>query len=93
MFPGNIGFVGTIVILIVALLIFGKRLPDVARSLGKGIVEFKKGVRGIEDDVDQSVHSSQYHQPSQPAPPPQQQPPRDPGYQDPAGPGNVKTQD
>ncbi|MEE9200192.1 MAG: twin-arginine translocase TatA/TatE family subunit [Candidatus Brocadiales bacterium] len=43
-----------IVILIVALLIFGKRLPDVMRSLGKGIVEFKKGVKGIEEDVDKA---------------------------------------
>ncbi len=37
---------------IVALLLFGKRLPEVARSLGKGITEFKRGVRGIEDDAD-----------------------------------------
>ncbi|MFQ5863213.1 MAG: twin-arginine translocase TatA/TatE family subunit [Candidatus Brocadiales bacterium] len=43
-----------LVILIVALLIFGKRLPDVMRSLGKGIVEFKKGVKGIEDDVEKA---------------------------------------
>jgi len=35
-----------------ALLIFGKRLPEVGRSLGKGIVEFKKGLKGIEDDVE-----------------------------------------
>jgi len=49
-----------IIILIIALLIFGKRLPEVARSLGKGIVEFKKGVKGIEDDIDR------------PLPPPQQ---------------------
>ena len=34
-----------IIILIVALLIFGKRLPEVMKSLGRGIVEFKKGVR------------------------------------------------
>ncbi|MHC4277030.1 MAG: Sec-independent protein translocase subunit TatA/TatB [Planctomycetota bacterium] len=44
-----------LVILIVALLIFGKRLPDVMRSLGKGVVEFKKGIKGIEDDVDAST--------------------------------------
>lgn len=37
------------------LLIFGKRLPEVGRSLGKGIVEFKKGLKGIEDDVDQAA--------------------------------------
>ncbi|MCP4366452.1 MAG: twin-arginine translocase TatA/TatE family subunit [Planctomycetes bacterium] len=44
-----------LVILIVALLIFGKRLPDVMRSLGKGVVEFKKGIKGIEEDVDAST--------------------------------------
>ena len=44
-----------VVILVVALLLFGKRLPDVARSLGKGIVEFKKGVKGIEDDVERDL--------------------------------------
>ena len=43
---------------LIALLLFGKRLPEVARSLGKGIVEFKKGVRGIEDDVDHSTYTS-----------------------------------
>ena len=36
----------------IALLLFGKRLPEVARSMGKGIVEFKKGISGIEDQVD-----------------------------------------
>ncbi len=49
-----------IIILIVAILIFGKRLPEVMKSLGKGIVEFKKGVKGVEDDVeDVSTKSSQ----------------------------------
>ena len=40
-----------IIVLVVGLLLFGKRLPEVARSLGKGITEFKNGMRGIEDDV------------------------------------------
>jgi sec-independent protein translocase protein TatA len=40
-----------IIILIVALLLFGRRLPEVGRSLGRGIVEFKKGLKGIEDEV------------------------------------------
>lgn len=35
------------------LLLFGKRLPDVGRSLGAGIVEFKRGLKGISDDVDE----------------------------------------
>ena len=44
-----------IIILIVALLIFGKRLPEVMKSMGKGIVEFKKGVKGVEDDLEDAI--------------------------------------
>ncbi len=41
-----------LIIGIIAVLLFGKRLPEVGRSLGKGLMEFKKGVQGIEDEVD-----------------------------------------
>jgi sec-independent protein translocase protein TatA len=40
------------------LILFGKRLPEVGRSLGKGIVEFKKGLKGIEEEVDQASNES-----------------------------------
>ncbi len=40
------------VILIIGVLLFGRRLPEVGRYLGKGIVEFKKGLKGLEDEVD-----------------------------------------
>ena len=43
-----------IIILVVALLLFGRRLPEVGRSLGRGIVEFKKGLRGVEDEVNKA---------------------------------------
>ncbi len=49
-----------LVIAILGVLLFGKRLPEVGRSLGKSFVEFKKGVQGIEDDINRSVE-----QPSQ----------------------------
>lgn len=39
----------------IALLIFGNRLPSVMRSLGKSVTEFKKGVAGIEEDMDTAV--------------------------------------
>jgi sec-independent protein translocase protein TatA len=42
-----------IVILIVALLVFGKRLPDVARSIGKSLTEFKKGIKEAEQTKDE----------------------------------------
>jgi len=47
-----------IIIGAIAVLLFGKRLPEVGRSLGKGIVEFKKGIRGIEDEIDSATSSS-----------------------------------
>tara|TARA_R110002095_G_scaffold208266_2_gene193854 strand:- start:3486 stop:3812 length:327 start_codon:yes stop_codon:yes gene_type:complete len=57
-----------IIVGIIALLLFGKRLPEVARSLGKGIVEFKKGVSGIEDDVNQSTYSQSHAETPRPTP-------------------------
>lgn len=47
-----------IVILIVALLIFGRRLPDVARSIGKSITEFKKGIKESENDIKKALDES-----------------------------------
>jgi sec-independent protein translocase protein TatA len=47
--PGHAEWV---ILLILGLLIFGRRLPEVGRSLGKGIVEFKRGIKGIEDEVE-----------------------------------------
>jgi sec-independent protein translocase protein TatA len=57
-FFGPIGPWEMIIIGIVALLLFGKRLPEVGKSLGKGIVEFKKGLKGIEDEIDQAGSDS-----------------------------------
>ena len=53
-------------IAIVVLLLFGNRLPSVMRSLGQGIVEFKKGLQGIEDDIKTSTSKIE-DQPSKPA--------------------------
>ena len=55
------GFDG-LVILIIALLIFGKRLPEVMRSLGKGISEFKKGMNDIAEAPPQQQGVQPYTQ-------------------------------
>jgi sec-independent protein translocase protein TatA len=56
-FIGSLGPLEMMIVGIIALLLFGKRLPEVARSLGKGVIEFKKGLRGIEDDIDTNLYS------------------------------------
>lgn len=47
----GIGPMEMVIVGIIALLLFGKRLPEVAKGLGKSIVEFKRGMQGIEDEV------------------------------------------
>ncbi|HKI78301.1 MAG TPA: twin-arginine translocase TatA/TatE family subunit [Ignavibacteriaceae bacterium] len=49
---GNLGATEVIVIILVLLVLFGaKKIPDLAQGLGKGIKEFKKSIRDIEDDI------------------------------------------
>ena len=43
---GTLGLPEILIVLFVVLLLFGNRLPNVARSLAEGIVEFKKGLKG-----------------------------------------------
>ncbi|MCX5682126.1 MAG: twin-arginine translocase TatA/TatE family subunit [Planctomycetota bacterium] len=57
------------IIAVVALLLFGRRLPEVGRSLGKGIVEFKKGLRDVQDEVTKATEEP---------PPPPKNPPQPP---------------
>ena len=49
---GMPGWAEIAIVLVIGLLIFGKRLPDVGRNLGKSIIEFKKGIKGIGDDIE-----------------------------------------
>jgi sec-independent protein translocase protein TatA len=48
-----------VLIALAALLLFGgKRLPEMGRSLGRGIVEFKKGLHGIGDEIDEASRAT-----------------------------------
>jgi sec-independent protein translocase protein TatA len=49
--PGSIGWQGLVVILIILLVVFGpKRLPEMGRSLGRGMREFKESITGNDRD-------------------------------------------
>ncbi len=53
-----LGWQELLVIGVVAVLIFGRRLPEVGRSLGQGLVEFKKGLHGVKDQVKDAVEQT-----------------------------------
>jgi sec-independent protein translocase protein TatA len=44
-----------VIILVVALLLFGRRLPEIARNIGKSMTEFKKGINEAKDTKDDLV--------------------------------------
>ena len=49
--PGNIGLPEILIVLVIALIIFGpKRLPELGRSVGRGIREFRASISGNDDD-------------------------------------------
>ena len=49
-FGWAIGYPELLIVGVVVLLLFGHRLPSVMRSLGRGVVEFKKGIAGSDED-------------------------------------------
>jgi sec-independent protein translocase protein TatA len=55
---GAFGPMHWLILAAIVFLLFGNRLPSVMRSLGQGVVEFKKGLQGIEDDVKSSANTT-----------------------------------
>jgi sec-independent protein translocase protein TatA len=57
---GNIGFPEMVVIFIVALLVFGpKRLPELGRSLGRGINEFRRASSDLKSSIQREIESAE----------------------------------
>ncbi|MEX0653047.1 MAG: twin-arginine translocase TatA/TatE family subunit [Phycisphaeraceae bacterium] len=61
MLSSTLGFLGPfgptelVVLGILGILIFGRRLPEVGRNIGRGIIEFKKGLSGIEEELNEAT--------------------------------------
>jgi sec-independent protein translocase protein TatA len=57
-FGFNVGGPEIIVLLVIGILLFGRKLPEMGKYIGKSIVEFKKGMRGLEDSIDGGAQAS-----------------------------------
>ncbi|HEX5445049.1 MAG TPA: twin-arginine translocase TatA/TatE family subunit [Pirellulales bacterium] len=58
----GIGTTELLIVGFIVLILFGSRLPGVMRSLGQGVVEFKKGVQGIDDEKDDKARGEKAEQ-------------------------------
>jgi sec-independent protein translocase protein TatA len=56
---GNLGAGEIILIVLVVLLLFGaKKIPELARGIGKGMSEFKKGLKDVETEIKSADHDT-----------------------------------
>ena len=81
----GLGGAEMLALLILGVLLFGKKLPEVGKSLGRSMVEFKKGVKGLEDDLDGSMARHDAPAALEPPRPPQRVTTNVPKFEDNAG--------
>ena len=67
----GLGATELIIILVLGVLLFGRKLPEMGKYFGKTIVEFKKGMHGLEDTIDGNMHASAPSAPMEAPRPPQ----------------------
>jgi sec-independent protein translocase protein TatA len=79
----GLGMQEFLVLLLIGVLLFGRKLPDIGRSLGKTVIEFKKGINGMEEEINSSTSPS-YRPAIEPEPvkPPQRVTPSAPVFSD-----------
>ena len=88
-FTPQFGFLGLstqeiMLILVLGVLLFGRNLPTLGRSLGKTVTEFKRGVKGLEDDFEPAAGGANVTRTVDPEPvrPPQRVTSSAPKFQD-----------
>ena len=56
-FIGMPGLPELLIIGVIVLVLFGSRLPSIMRNLGRGVTEFKRGVQGVDDELENAGNS------------------------------------
>ena len=59
LFIGGLSASEIAIVMVIGLLLFGARLPQVGRSLGKTLTEFKRGLRGVEEDMEKAEREAE----------------------------------
>ena len=73
---GSVGMPELVVILVIALMVFGpRRLPELGKAVGQTINEFKKGANGLRESVEAEIERDKQKQVTQTASQPAQTPP------------------
>lgn len=83
-FLGSIGFPEMMLLLLLGVLLFGRKLPDIGRSIGKTVIEFKKGIGGMEEEISSASSANPSRNAIEPEPvrPPQRVTPSAPVFTD-----------
>ena len=82
----GLGVQEMLVILVLGVLLFGSKLPNIGKSLGKTIVEFRKGLHGVEEEIAGATRDPEpSHAAPQPARPPERLSPAVPKFEETAG--------
>jgi sec-independent protein translocase protein TatA len=85
----GLGFQEIILLLLLGVLLFGRKLPDIGRSLGKTVVEFKKGIGGMEEEINSGGRTAAAIEPEAVKPPQRVTPSTAPKFDDaPAAPAS-----
>lgn len=78
----GLGPMELMIIGIVGVVLFGRKLPEVGKYLGQSIVQFKKGMHGLESEIDGGMQSTPSAAPPAPLTPPQRVSTTAPKFQD-----------
>ncbi len=79
--PG-LGMQEMLLLLLLGVLLFGRKLPDIGRSLGKTVIEFKKGVSGVEEEISNATSGKPAIEPEPVRPPQRVTPSGAPKFED-----------